>query len=104
MILVTSQEASVPEDKLEEKGQQLQESGERQKRSGELLGYIGNKLQPKISAFASASAGLSSLSSASKHEYGPPVSYEYTKNAVQFGEISTCAAITTFRPELASCL
>ncbi|GFG31227.1 hypothetical protein Cfor_11651 [Coptotermes formosanus] len=72
MVLVTSQGASVPAEKPEDKGQQFQESGERQKRSGELVGYIGNKLAPKISAFASASAGLSSLSSASKHEYGPP--------------------------------
>jgi hypothetical protein len=86
---VTSQGASVPAEKPEDKGQQFQESGERQKRSGELVGYIGNKLAPKISAFASASAGLSSLSSASKHEYGPPVSYECTKSASQFGEIST---------------
>jgi len=74
MVFVTSQEASVPEDKSEEKGQQLQESAERHKRSGDLVGYLGNKLQSKISAFASASGGLSSLSAASKHEYGPPVS------------------------------
>lgn len=74
-----SQEASVPEDKSEEKGQQLQESAERHKRSGDLMGFIGNTIQSKISGFASASGGLSSLSSASKHEYGPPVSYECTR-------------------------
>ena len=74
MVLVTSEEASVPEDKSEEKGQELQDSAERHKRSGDLAAYLGNKLQSKISAFASASGGLSSLSAASKHEYGPPVS------------------------------
>lgn len=76
---MTSQGASVPEDKSEEKGEQLQESTERHRRSGDLAGYLGNKLQSKISAFASASGGLSSLSAASKHEYGPPVSYECNK-------------------------
>lgn len=86
---MTSEEASVPEDKSEEKGQELQESAERHKRSGDLVGYLGNKLQSKISSFASASGGLSSLSAASKHEYGPPVSYECHKRAVPVGKIST---------------
>jgi hypothetical protein len=89
MVIATSQEASVPEDKLEKKGQQLQESAERHKRSGDLVGYLGNKLQSKISALASASGGLSSLSAASKHEYGPPVSYECNKRAVRVGKSST---------------
>jgi hypothetical protein len=89
MVLVTSQEASIPEDKSEENGQELQESAERHKRSGDLVGYLGNKLQSKISALASASGGLSSLSAASKHEYGPPVSNECNKRAVRVSKIST---------------
>lgn len=79
MVLVTSQEAAVPEDKSEGREGQLPESAERQKRSGDLAGYVGNTLHSKLSAFASASGGLSSLSSASKHEYGPPVSSECAK-------------------------
>jgi len=71
---VTSQGASVREDKSEEKGQELQESAERHKRSGDLAGYLGNTLQSKIAAFASASGGLSSLSAAAKHEYEHQVS------------------------------
>jgi hypothetical protein len=86
---VTSQGASVPEDKSEEKGQELQEGADRHKRSGDLVGYLGNKLQSKISAFASASGGLSSLSAGSKHEYGPPVSCECLKRAVRVGKTST---------------
>jgi hypothetical protein len=98
MVIVMSQEASVPG----EKEQQLQESAERHKRSGDLMGFIGNTIQSKISGFASASGGLSSLSAASKHEYGPPVSYECTKRAFRFRKISTRAAITTFRTKLAN--
>jgi hypothetical protein len=79
---VTSQGASVPEDKSEEKGKKLQESTERHKRSGDLVGYLGNKLQSKLSALASASGGLSSLSAASKHEHAHAVSYECNKRAV----------------------
>ena len=94
---MTSQEASVPEDKSEEKGQQLQESAERHKRSGEIVGLLGKKLQSKISAFASASGGLSSLSAASKHEYGPPVSYEYNNRDVRGCKMSTLAAINILR-------
>ena len=86
---MTSQGATVPEDKSEEKGQEVQESAERHKRSGDLVGYLGNKLQSKISALASASGALSSLSAASKHEYGPPVSCECLKRAVRVGKIST---------------
>ena len=86
---MTSQAASVPEDKSEEKEQQLQESAERRKRSEDLVGYLGNKLKSKISAFASASGGLSSLSAASKHEYGPPVSYECNERVGRVGTIST---------------
>ena len=79
---MTSQEASVPEDKSEDKGLELQESADRHKRSGDLVGYLGNKLQSKVSAFASASGALSSLSAGSKHEYGPPVSYECNKRGL----------------------
>jgi len=75
-MLVTSQEAAFPEQKSGETGEQHQEGGERYKRSGDLIGYIGGKLHSKITAIASASAGLSSLSAASKPEYGPPVSHE----------------------------
>jgi hypothetical protein len=89
MVLVTSQAASVPEDKSAEKKQQFQESAERRKRSEDLVGYLGNKLQSKISAFASASGGLSALSAASRHEYGHPVSYECNEEVVRVSKIST---------------
>lgn len=92
---MTSQGASVLEEKSEEKGQELQESAERQKRSGDLVGYLGNKLQSKISSLAAASGALSSLSAAPKHEYGPPVSYECNKRAGRVGKFSTRAAVTT---------
>jgi hypothetical protein len=75
-VLATSHEAAVSEDKSEESGDKIQDSGERLRRSGDIIGYIGSKIAPKISQFASASAGLSSLSSAPKTEYGPPVSYK----------------------------
>lgn len=75
-VLVTSHEAVVSEDKSEESGDKILDSGERHRRSGDIVGYIGSKLGSKISAIASASAGLSSLSSAPKPEYGPPVSYK----------------------------
>lgn len=79
-VLLTSHEAAVSEEKPDESEQRLQDSAERNRRSGDILGYIGSSLGSKISAFASASAGLSSLSAASKTEYGPPVSYKWIKN------------------------
>ncbi|KDR17072.1 hypothetical protein L798_08753 [Zootermopsis nevadensis] len=72
VVLATSQEAPVSEEKSEESGDKLLDSGERHRRSGDVIGYISSKLAPKISAFASASAGISSLSSEPKPEYGPP--------------------------------
>jgi hypothetical protein len=81
-VLVTSQEAAVLEENAGEKEEPNQEGGERNRRSGDLIGYIGSKLPSTLSAFASASAGLSSLSAAPKHEYGPPVSYERIKKNI----------------------
>jgi hypothetical protein len=73
-VLVTSQEAVLLEEKAGKTEESTQEGGERNRRSGDLIGYIGSKLPSALSAVASASAGLSSLSAAPKHEYGPPVS------------------------------
>lgn len=80
MVLVTSQEAAVLQENAREKEETNQDGGERNRRSGDLIGYIGSKIPSTISALASASAGLSSLSAAPKHEYGPPVSCRRIEN------------------------
>jgi hypothetical protein len=87
-VLVTSQEAALLEEKAAETEESHQEGGDRNRRSGDLIGFIGSKIPSAVSAFASASAGLSSLSAAPKHEYGPPVSYEQIRRNRRFKSIS----------------
>jgi hypothetical protein len=94
MVLVTSQEAALLEEKAGKTEEANQEGGERNRRSGDLIGFIGSKLPSALSAVASASAGLSSLSAAPKHEYGPPVSSERTDRNIHFRNIDILAEIT----------